>query len=93
MPTKKDNQKTKQTKQAKTEKFQVTGDEILKKVKKLIKEGNIRRMVIKNEKGVVIMEVPVTVAVVGTVFAPILAAVGALAALLTQATIEVERRK
>ncbi len=93
MPTKKDNQKTKQTKQAKTEKFQVTGDEILKKVKKLIKEGNIRRMVIKNEKGVVIMEVPVTIAVVGTVFAPILAAVGALAALLTQATIEVERRK
>ncbi|HPY08747.1 MAG: DUF4342 domain-containing protein [Patescibacteria group bacterium] len=93
MPTKKDNQKTKQTKQAKTEKFQVTGDEILKKVKKLIKEGNIRRMVIKNEKGVVIMEVPVTVAVVGTVFAPILAAIGALAALLTQATIEVERRK
>lgn len=93
MPTKKDNQKTKQTKQAKTEKFQVTGDEILKKVKKLIKEGNIRRMVIKNEKGVVIMEVPVTIAVVGTVFAPILAAIGALAALLTQATIEVERRK
>jgi hypothetical protein len=50
-------------------------------------------MVIKNEKGVVIMEVPVTVAVVGTVFATILAAIGALAALLTQATIEVERRK
>jgi len=93
MPTKKDNQKSQQTKQSTTEKFKVSGDEILKKVKKLIKEGNIRRIVIKNEKGVVVMEVPMTIAVVGTVFAPVLAAVGALAALLTQATIEVERKK
>jgi len=93
MPTKKENQKTKQTKKSTTEKFKVSGDEILKKVKKLIKEGNIRRIVIKNEKGVIVMELPMTIAVVGTVFAPVLAAVGALAALLTKATIEVERKK
>lgn len=72
--------------------FKVSGEEILKKVKELVKEGNVRRIIIKNEKGKIMMEVPVTVAVIGTVFAPILAAVGALAALLTKATIEVERK-
>jgi len=79
-------------KQESKEQFKVSGEEILKKVKELIKEGNIRRIIIKNEKGKIIMEIPVSFAVVGAVFAPILAAVGALAALLSKATIEVERK-
>jgi len=74
------------------EQFKVDGHEVLKKVKELIKEGNIRRIIIKDEKGKVLMEIPVTFAVVGTVFAPILAAVGALAALISKCTIEVERK-
>lgn len=74
------------------EQFRVYGHEVLEKVKKLIKEGNVRRIIIKNEKGKTMMEIPVTFAVVGAVFAPVLAAVGALAALLTKCTIEVERK-
>jgi hypothetical protein len=73
--------------------FRVNGHEVLKKVKELIKEGNIRRIIIKNEKGKILMEIPMTFAVVGTVFAPVLAAIGALAALVNQCTIEVERKK
>lgn len=93
--------KKKQTKSSKqgakssgatTEQFKVYGHEALKKVKELVKEGNIRRIIIKNEKGKVLMEVPVTFAVVGAVFAPVLAAIGALAAVLNKCTIEVERK-
>jgi len=77
----------------KKEEFRVSGDEIVKKVRELINEGNVRRIIIKNEKNETLMEIPVTFAVVGTVLAPILAAVGALAALLTNCTIIVERRQ
>jgi len=76
-----------------TEQFKVYGHEALRKIKELIKEGNIRRIIIKNEKGKILMEIPVTFAVVGTVFAPVLAAIGALAAVLNKCTIEVERKK
>lgn len=89
MATQKKNTKKTSTQ---NDKFKVSGEEILKKVKELIKEGNVRRIIIKNEKGKIMMEIPVTFAVVGAVFAPMLAAVGALAALLTKATIEVERK-
>lgn len=74
------------------EQFKVYGHEMVKKIKELIKEGNVRRIIIKDEKGKTIMEIPVTFAVVGVVFAPILAALGALAALMTKCTIEVERK-
>jgi hypothetical protein len=74
------------------ERFRVDGHEVLKKVKELIKEGNVRRIIIKDDKGKVLMEIPMTFAVVGTVFAPVLAAVGALAALMTKCTLEVERK-
>lgn len=77
---------------SKYEEFRVNGDEIVKKIKELIKEGNIRRIIIKDESGNAIMELPLTIAVVGTVLAPVLAAVGALAALVTHCTIIVERR-
>jgi len=65
----------------------------VEKIKELIKEGNIQRVIIKNEKGKVMMEIPVTFAAVGAVFAPVLAAIGALAALLNKCTIEVIRKK
>ena len=77
---------------SKREEFKVNGDEIVKKIKELIKEGNIRRIIIKNEKDETIVEFPLTIAVVGTVIAPVLAAVGALAALMTNCTIVVERK-
>jgi len=74
------------------EEFKVAGDEIVKKIKEIIKAGNARRIILKNEKGEVLMEIPLTFAVVGTVFAPVLAAVGALAALLTECSITVIKR-
>lgn len=86
--------KAKANEQAKNarEQFKVSGEEVLNKIKALIKEGNVRRIIIKNEKGKTMMEIPVTFAVVGAVFAPMLAAIGALAALLSKVTIEVERK-
>lgn len=77
---------------SKQEQFKINGDQIVKKVKELIREGNVRRIIIKNEKNETLVEIPVTVALVGTLLAPILAAVGALAALLTNCTIIVERK-
>ena len=72
------------------ESFKVAADQLVDAVKKLLHEGNVRRIVIKQE-GRTIVEFPMSVGVVGAVFAPMLAAVGALAAVLTECTIEVER--
>jgi hypothetical protein len=74
------------------ESFKVTGEELLSKVKEIIKEGNARRIIIKNEKDVTIIEFPLTIGAVGVILAPIFAAVGALAALATHCTIIVEKR-
>ncbi len=76
-----------------TEEFKVSGEELLKKVKALIAEGNIRRISIRNKEGKIIVELPLTVGVVGAVLAPVLAAVGAIAALVTECTIVVERQE
>ncbi|MCL5438631.1 MAG: DUF4342 domain-containing protein [Patescibacteria group bacterium] len=59
----------------------------------MIKEGNIRKITIKDKKGKTIVEFPLTIGVVGTVIAPVLAAIGAIAALVTECTISVEREK
>ena len=75
------------------EEFKVTGKEVLKKVKQLINEGNARRIIIKNEKGRSLIEIPLTVGAIGAIIAPALAAVGALAALLTRCTIVVVKDK
>lgn len=75
----------------KQEEFSVKGEEVVKKVKELIKEGNIRRIIIKDKKGKVLIELPLTIGVVGALLAPPLAAVGAIAALVTECTIAVER--
>jgi len=74
------------------ESFKVSGDEILSKVKEIIKEGNARRIIIKNEKDEIIMEFPLTIGAIGVVLAPIFAAVGTLTALATHCTIIVEKR-
>jgi hypothetical protein len=76
-----------------TEEFTVNGEELLAKVKSLINEGNIRRIIIKDESGKVLVELPLTIGVVGALLAPVLAAVGAIAALVTKCTIVVERRE
>lgn len=75
------------------EEFKVSGKDVVERIKNIIKEGNARRIIIKNEKDIVIMEIPLTLAVVGAVLVPILAAVGAVAALVTECTIAVVRNK
>jgi hypothetical protein len=74
-----------------TEEFKVTGDMIVSKIKELVHEGNIRRILLKNEEGKTLIDIPLTVGVVGALVAPQLAALGAIAALLTRATIVVEK--
>ncbi|MCK9271423.1 MAG: DUF4342 domain-containing protein [Bacteroidales bacterium] len=71
--------------------FQVAGDELLKKIKEIIHEGNVNRIIIKNEEGKTYLEIPVTIGVIGAVLAPVFAAVGALAALAARFSIEVVR--
>jgi len=74
-----------------TEEFRVNGEELLSRIKKLVHEGNIRRIIIKNKDGKTVMEIPMTFGVVGALIAPQLAAIGAIAALLTEATVVVEK--
>jgi hypothetical protein len=73
--------------------FKVKGQELIDKVEELIKEGNARRIIIKDEKGHTYIEIPVTVGVLGAMFAPILTAVGALAGMAANFTIEVVKRE
>ena len=74
-----------------TEEFRVKGEELIAKIKTLIHEGNIRRIIIKDKDGKILIEFPLTFGVVGLVLTPTLAAVGAIAALVTEATIVVEK--
>jgi uncharacterized membrane protein len=74
------------------EEFKVKGEDLVDRVKQLIEEGNIRRISIKNKSGKTIIVVPLTIGVVGAIIAPVLAAVGAIAALVTECTIVVERK-
>lgn len=75
------------------EEFKVKGEDLLKKVRELIKEGNVRRIIIKDKEHKTLVEIPVTIGVIGAVFAPVLAAVGTIAALVTECTIQVVREK
>jgi len=97
MPTAKRTQKKTATTESepgvRRETLRVNADEVMKKVRALIKEGNIRRIIIQNEQGKTLMEIPLTFAIVGTLLAPILAAVGALAGVLTNCTLIVERKE
>ena len=80
-------------KDVRTEEFVVKSDDLVKTVKKLIHEGNVRRIIIKDEKGKMLLDIPVTVGVVGAIVAPWLAALGVIGALVTNCTIVVERKK
>jgi Flp pilus assembly pilin Flp len=73
------------------EEFKVSGDELLGKVRQLVHEGNVRRLIIKDETGRTVIEVPLTVGVVAAALAAPLVAVGAIAALATRHAIVVER--
>jgi hypothetical protein len=75
------------------ETFIVPGEQLLKKIKDLIEEGNVRKITIHNKAGEEIMSFPLTIGVVGAVLAPVFAAVGALAALIGECTISVEREE
>lgn len=73
--------------------FSVASEDLVKTVKDLLHEGNVRKIIVKDERGTTILELPVTAGLVGVVLAPWLAAVGAIAALVSHCTIAVERRE
>ena len=80
------------TKKTTTEEtFEIKGEKLLEKVKELIKEGNVRKIIIKDRKDKTIVELSLTIGVIGVVIAPVLAAVGAMAALITECSITVIR--
>ena len=78
-------------KDVRTEEFQVNGEMLLAKIKELIHQGNIRRVIIKDESGRTVIDIPLTIGVVGVFLAPQLAAIGSIAALVTNATVIIER--
>ena len=74
-----------------TKEIQTTGAELVAKVKELVREGNVRRIIVKDEEGKTLIEIPLTLGVVGALLLPVAAALGAIAALVTDCTIVVER--
>ena len=74
------------------EQYSVPSDGLIERIKKLIHEGNVRRIVVKNEEGKVLLEIPVALGIIGAILAPWLAALGAIAAIASKCTIVVERR-
>jgi hypothetical protein len=73
--------------------FKVKGEELLKKIRDLVHEGNVRKIIIKDDKGNPYLEFPLTLGVVGAVLAPVWAAIGALAAMASNFTVEVIKRE
>lgn len=73
------------------EEFKLAGSEVIEKIKELIHQGNIRRIILKDDSGKAILEIPLTLGVVGAALMPVLAAVGAVAALVAKLTIVVEK--
>ncbi len=73
------------------EEFRVDGESLIAKVKEILHEGNVRRIIIKDEKGTTYIEIPLTIGVVGVLLLPVWAAIGAIAALAANFTIGVER--
>ena len=73
------------------EEFRLAGSQVVEKIKELLHEGNIRRIIIKNEEGKILIEIPLTLGLVGAALLPVIAAVGALAALAAKMTIVVEK--
>lgn len=75
------------------EEFKVKGDELLGRIRELIKEGNVRRVTIRNSEGKTLVEIPLTIGVVGALIAPVAAAIGAIAALVTECSVTVTRQE
>ena len=82
---------TEQTERVHKEEYEVSGDEVVAKIKELIHEGNIRRIILKNEEDRTLIEIPLTVGVVGAVLLPVWAAIGAIAAIAANLTIVIEK--
>lgn len=78
---------------AEREEFVIESDQLIETIKKLIHEGNVRRIIIKDENDKLLLEIPVTIGVIGVLIAPWLAALGAIAAIATRCTIIVEKRE
>lgn len=76
-----------------TEQFKVSGQDVVNKIKELVHQGNIRKIVLKNEQGKTLVEFPLTVGVVGAALLPVWAAIGAVAALVANLTIVVEKQE
>ncbi|OIN89743.1 MAG: hypothetical protein AUJ21_09305 [Anaerolineae bacterium CG1_02_58_13] len=74
-----------------TEEFRVNGEQLVAKIKEILREGNIRRLIIKDKDGRTLIEVPLTIGVVGVILVPVWAAIGAIAALVAEATVVVEK--
>jgi hypothetical protein len=74
-----------------TEEFRVNGEELVAKIKEILHEGNIRRLIIKDKDGRTLIEIPLTLGVVGAILVPVWAAIGAIAALVAEATVVVEK--
>lgn len=79
------------TEEIKTEQHKVAGDRLVERIKELVRQGNIRRVIVKNDDGKTLMEIPLTIGVVSAVLLPVWVALGAIAALAAQYTIEVEK--
>lgn len=79
------------TENTRTEEFRVNGEALISKIKEIIHEGNVRRIIIKDEKGATYIEIPMTVGIVGTILLPVWAAIGAIAALAANFNIVVEK--
>ena len=75
------------------EEFEVKSDELVQKTKEIINEGNVNKIIVEDENGKILLEIPITVGVVGIILAPWIAALGAIAAIATQCKIRVERRE
>jgi hypothetical protein len=73
------------------EEVQVSGERVVEKVKELVREGNVRRITLKNEKGETLIEIPLTIGVIGTLLLPVWAGIGAIAALVANLTISAEK--
>lgn len=76
-----------------TEEFSVSSDDLIKKVKDILHEGNVNRIIVRDEQGRLLLEVPAAAGLIGAILAPWLAALGAIAALVTECSISVERRE
>jgi hypothetical protein len=75
------------------EQYRVSGDRVVAKLKELLHEGNVRHIVIRNEDGQVLIQIPVSLGVAGALLIPVWAAVGAIAAVVSSCTIEIERQE